>query len=64
LIPSLARDTAPFIYWGNWVLQRLHLFLTDDYRLQRSAVECQTGEICSFRVLRVVTHCGSQGDAR
>jgi nucleotidyltransferase/DNA polymerase involved in DNA repair len=36
------------------VLQRLHLFLTDDYRLQRSAVECQTGDICSFRVLRVV----------
>ena len=40
------------------VFQRSQLFLTDDYRLQRSAVECQTGNICSFRVLRVVTHNG------
>src|SRR6516162_76464 len=38
--------------------------VTDGYRLQRSAIECQRGYICSFRVLRVVTHSGPQPEPR
>jgi hypothetical protein len=36
------------------VLKRVDPFLADDYPLQRSAIEWQTGDICSFRVLPTV----------